>query len=173
MDDAQYPSRSSITVISTPRLHLMPLKSGPGYTDWRALPWEYSRRFRTAEIPPYAQPTTRMRCGFDSATLLKASVTFESLIFAKFLRIKVIESQGVVEGNRDDLIRLQPCRRHMWAFLLPTPSTSDIGNHTCSMIQCRCRAVRNQCKGRSLAWNKRYLSDPAQILSDPRLAQLA
>jgi hypothetical protein len=34
----------------------------------------------TADMPPYAHPTMRMRWGFESVRLPKASVTFGSLI---------------------------------------------------------------------------------------------
>jgi hypothetical protein len=119
-NDAQYPSRSSMTVTSTPLRLFTSLKSGPGYMLGRPLPFAYSRRLTTAETPPYAQPTTRTRCGDDSDRLPIVSV---------ILAIFMLKDSGLVKmrgriGRRwqwwweveDDLIRLTRTGGH-WRFI--------------------------------------------------------
>ena len=71
-NDIQYPSLSSITVISIPSLVFNPLNSGPGYTLCLARPCDKSSKFTTTEMPPYAHPTTRTRWGFARPRLEKS-----------------------------------------------------------------------------------------------------
>jgi hypothetical protein len=85
----------------------------------RPLPFAYSRRFTTAETPPYAQPTTRTRCGDDSERLPIVSV---------MLAIFILKNSGVVKMRgrigrwwwwwevEDDLIRLTRTGGH-WRFI--------------------------------------------------------
>jgi hypothetical protein len=122
-NDAQYPSRSSMTVTSTPLRLFTSLKSGPGYMLGRPLPFAYSRRLTTAETPPYAQPTTRTRCGDDSDRLPIVSVMLAIFILKDSGLVKM---RGRIERRwqwwwqwwevEDDLIRLTRTGGH-WRFI--------------------------------------------------------
>ena len=76
--------------MSTPSLLLLSLRStGSGiYVSLMPLPLLQASKFVTAEMPPYAHPTTNTRCGVDSdkfasgETGFKTSVTAGSLILA-------------------------------------------------------------------------------------------